>query len=95
MEYYKLFCNPETQIIGYDEWRSVMVYQTFAKVQKRRYYVALSLEEAETVRGIIHSRDLASIFGQPYTSIGLRVGNILLDSTRGFTTAPPCSAGDR
>ena len=89
MEYYQLFCHPQNQVIGYEEWRSLMVYQTFAKVQKRRYYVALSLEEAETVRGIIHSRDLHSIFGHPNTSVGLRVGSILLDSTRGFTTAPP------
>ena len=89
MEYMHLFADPNTQMIGFEEWRSLMVYQTFAKVQARRYYVALSLEEAETVRGIIHSRDLQSIFGHPNTSIGLRVGSILLDSTQGFTTAPP------
>ena len=89
MEYMQLFASPDTQMIGFEEWRSLMVYQTFAKVQARRYYVALSLEEAETVRGIIHSRDLQSIFGHPNTSIGLRVGSILLDSTQGFTTAPP------
>ena len=86
-EYMTLFSNND-DVMGYEDFRAMMVYQTHAKVQSKRYYVALSLEEAETIRGIIHSKDLASIFGHSNTAIGLRVGSTLLDSTRGFLTAP-------
>jgi hypothetical protein len=62
----------------------MMVYQTFMKAQSNRYWVALSLEEAETVRGIIHSPAAASALFASGTAIALRCGPILLDATKGL-----------
>ena len=41
----------------------MMEQQTFFRIENGRYYVALSLAEAETLRGVMHMRQLAPLLG--------------------------------
>jgi len=67
----------------------------YHRCESERYYVALSLEEAESVRGFMHAalaqgHNAPIIPGKP-TSCALRFGpmNLFLDASHGYTAAPP------
>lgn len=70
--------------ITFEEWRYWMHTQAFHHVQHGRYYVGLSLEEAETIRAIMHSPLIQSSLLSSHTVVGLRVGHQVLDASRGF-----------
>jgi Ca2+-binding EF-hand superfamily protein len=72
-------------ILGY------LAADAFAETEKGRYFVALSLEEAEAVRGLIHLRNARReplVAGYPNAAIALRIGKMTLDSSVGFKRAP-------
>ena len=76
------------------EFLRVMQAQEFLCGEAGRYWVALSLREAESLRGAMHASmdaNKALLFGKR-TSVGLRVGDMLLDaigaSTRDGTIEP-------
>lgn len=64
------------------EFLRVMQAQEFLRGEAGRYWVALSLREAESLRGAIHAAmdaDKALIEGKA-AAVGLRIGDLLLDS---------------
>jgi len=68
------------------EFRTIISKQEFHFVERGRYFVILSLEEAESLRGVIHSRSGTEIF--PGVSIALRLGSKVLDHSVGFKRSP-------
>jgi hypothetical protein len=40
----------------YNDIKQMMTYSSYAKIQAGRYFVALSLHEAEALRGVLHMR---------------------------------------
>jgi hypothetical protein len=76
-------------LIGYEEMRYAMLQQTYNGMQSGRHYVALSLEEAETVRGIIHKTQGRPVVADGQVALGLHYGPIMLDTSRGFVAGPP------
>jgi hypothetical protein len=74
--------------LNYQEFKNMVVEQSYTKAQRGRYFVALSLDEAETIRGVIHSPEAQAFLATSRSAIGIRCGSLLLDSTPGFQTAP-------
>ena len=59
----------------------------FARNQHGRFFVALSLFEAESLRGLMHLRADKPLIPGMNAAVGLRVGSILLDSSLGYKEA--------
>jgi hypothetical protein len=74
-------------LLEYQELQRMVTFALHQKLQAGRFFVALSLHEAESVRGIIHMRRGARIIDFSQAAIGLRVGDMLLDQSQGFTSA--------
>ena len=53
----------------------MMEQQTFFRIENGRYYVALSLAEAETLRGVMHMRQLAPLLG-PESTVALALHTV-------------------
>jgi Ca2+-binding EF-hand superfamily protein len=70
------------------ELESMLEKQTHNQVQSGRYFVALSLEEAEAIRGMMHKREGRALLPDSDAAIGLRLGDVMLDVSHGFTPAP-------
>jgi Ca2+-binding EF-hand superfamily protein len=58
------------------------------KVHKGRYYVAVELAEAESIRAIMHIRENSPIISGSDCQLALRVGPTLLDESKGFVRSP-------
>ena len=58
-------------------------------MQAGRYFVALSLREAETLRALIHSAKDGPLLEGASAFAALRVGGALLDTSQGYEAAPP------
>ena len=65
----------------------MMRRQTHCRSQSGRQFVALSLQEAESLRGLMHLSQGASLAGAGCAVAGLRIqlggSNMLLDASRG------------
>jgi Ca2+-binding EF-hand superfamily protein len=61
---------------------------SFMKVHKGRYYVAVELAEAESIRAIMHIRENSPIISGSDCQLALRVGPTLLDESKGFVRSP-------
>ncbi len=85
--------NDKDMRISFEELKGMMLRQLYNELHQDRYYVAVSLEEAECIRGIIHAQNHAgqSVVPNIDLSIGLRIlsGDVLLDGSMGFQVAPP------
>eukprot|EP00463_Aulacantha_scolymantha_P000551 TRINITY_DN1332_c0_g1_i3.p1 TRINITY_DN1332_c0_g1~~TRINITY_DN1332_c0_g1_i3.p1 ORF type:complete len:328 (+),score=57.43 TRINITY_DN1332_c0_g1_i3:145-984(+) len=80
-EYFDLIDTNKNDRVEFDEIKSMMTRSKFAKPQLGRHYVALSLAEAESLRGVIHlTRRQQFIEGKP-CSIALNAGSLLIDSS--------------
>lgn len=51
----------------------MMRRETYKRVQENRFYVALSLQEAENLRGLLHLSQGGMIRGAGKAAIGLRL----------------------
>ena len=71
------------------QWIKLMSEQGFHRLHSQRYSVALSLAEAETLRGIMHTDEVHQLLAATHTTLGLRCGSLLFDSTRGYESPPP------
>ena len=74
------------------ELRHALAMSTFHKEEEGRYFVALSLAEAEAVRALLHAaaeQGQEDVLGGDATAIALRSGanGPLLDASRGFSPA--------
>ena len=80
-----------TASMSYTVFRDALLAMKYFKMQSKRYWIAVDLEEAETLRAFVHSNQAQSILWQSKTAVGLRCvqGSFLLDATRGYITAPP------
>jgi hypothetical protein len=65
----------------------MMINGTFEKLQSGRYFIAVSLLEAEHLRGLIHQRRGKWLLEGAQAAIGLRVGSLLLDASQGYVSA--------
>ena len=57
--------------MGFDLDKLMMEQQTFFRIENGRYYVALSLAEAETLRGIMHMRQMSPLLPDSSSAIAL------------------------
>ena len=80
-----LFCSVDVNSKGYLEFADVKVMmekQLFAQAVTGRYFVVLSLSEAETLRSVLHGVKNKSI-NQGFSSYALLTDDMVLDSSRG------------
>ena len=73
----------------------MMEQQTFFRIENGRYYVALSLAEAETLRGVMHMRQLAPLLG-PESTVALALHTVsptgrggIIEESHGFQRSGP------
>lgn len=86
----RFFANlPElnSRVITFDELKHYLTQRTFYRVQAGRYYVALSLFEAECMRAAMHQQSSLPIVPGKDTAVALRTEKTLLDSTFGYEPA--------
>jgi Ca2+-binding EF-hand superfamily protein len=85
---------PPSQQLDFDAIKDLLASGKLLQLDRGRFFVALSLAEAETVRRAIHLTRGQDIFGAKHpTSFALRVKHTdqftLLDSSHGFRPASP------
>ena len=73
----------------FEEVARALRSQALHQVQAGRYFVALSLREAETLRALIHAVEGGSLVEGASAFAALRVGGTLLDASHGYEAAPP------
>jgi Ca2+-binding EF-hand superfamily protein len=95
MYFQQLFQRTDTEKdgrISFEELKNMMLKQLYNELNLNRYYVAVSLEEAECIRGIMHAQIQAGLPLLPNSSLalGLRIlnGNMLLDGSAGLVSPP-------
>jgi hypothetical protein len=77
------------QPLDFEEVKRVILGLVYARIQANRFYVVVSLHEAESIRGWIHmQRNLrAMVIPNADTTLGLRVGSYLLDGSHKYVPA--------
>lgn len=73
--------------VTFDELKNMLTQRMYYRVQSGRFYVALSLFEAECMRAALHQRSGMSLVPGKDTTVALRTERTLLDSTFGFEPA--------
>jgi Ca2+-binding EF-hand superfamily protein len=74
--------------VPFEEFRLMVQNQAFHKIHFGRYYVALALDEAEGLRGLMHKRLRKALINNANVALGLRTEDILLDWSEGYVPAP-------
>ena len=59
----------------------------YARIQTDRYWVILSLAEAETVRGLMHAKRGRPVIDNTHVCLGLRANEALLDGSFKYVSA--------
>ena len=67
--------------------KQMLQQRVFHRVQAGRYYVALSLFEAECMRAVMHQQSALPIIPGRDTAVALRTERTLLDYTYGYQKA--------
>ena len=67
--------------------RRMITQSTFARLQKGRFWLVLSLHEAECIRGHMHNMKFKPVLPGFDTTLGLRVGSYLLDGSYKYEPA--------
>ena len=77
--------------IGFEQAKAVITCRAYNTIQSGRYFVALSLVEAEALRGVLHLRqDRGPLLDGTSTAVALRLTNgICLDASGGYLAAKP------
>ena len=85
--------------VSFDEVRDAILQNAFLEVEPGRFYVVVSLAEAETLRALLHARSgMATPLGEGGASIALRRAGHLFEASANFkpgsdyqdTTAQQC-----
>lgn len=84
----------QRRCLGFDQAKAVITCRAFNTVQSGRYYVALSLVEAEALRGVLHLRQDrpggGMLLDGADTAVALRLANgLCLDASGGYQAAKP------
>jgi len=69
------------------DMKHMMEHETFAQLQNGRYWIAVTLLEAEHLRGIMHARLDRPLLDGSRAAIALRHDGILLDSSLGYASS--------
>lgn len=77
----------QSGVITFDELKHYLTQRMFYRVQSGRYYVALSLFEAECMRAALHQQSALPLVPGKDTVAALRTEKTLLDSTHGYEKA--------
>lgn len=79
-------------VISFEELKNMMLKEIYNEIHKNRHYVAVSLEEAESIRGIMHYQSQINkpVVPNSDLAISLRMLGMdaVLDSTWGMEPAP-------
>jgi Ca2+-binding EF-hand superfamily protein len=75
------------RVITFDELKHYLTQRQFYRVQAGRYFVALSLFEAECMRAVIHQQSSLPLIPGKDTIVALRTERTLLDNTYGYEPA--------
>jgi len=73
--------------ITFDELKHYLTQRTFYRVQSGRYYVILSLFEAECMRAVIHQQSSLPLIPGKDTAVALRTEKATLDCSHGYAAA--------
>ena len=73
--------------ISFEELKKMLTQRKFYRVQGGRFYVAMSLFEAECMRAALHNQFGAPLVPGKDTIAALRTGRTLLDASTGFESA--------
>ncbi len=77
----------QSRTITFDELKHYLTQRMFYRVQAGRFYVALSLFEAECMRAAIHQQSMLPLIPGRDTAVSLRTERTTLDSTHGYEAA--------
>jgi Ca2+-binding EF-hand superfamily protein len=77
----------QSRAITFDELKHYLTQRMFYRVQAGRYYVALSLFEAECMRAAMHQQSALPLIPGKDTVVALRTEKTLLDGTHGYEAA--------
>jgi Ca2+-binding EF-hand superfamily protein len=75
------------RVISFDELKHYLTQRQFYRVQAGRYYVAISLFEAECMRACMHQQVSLPLVPGKDTAVALRTEKTMLDSTYGYAPA--------
>jgi len=73
--------------VSFDQLKDMLLKRMYQKIQDGRYYVALSLAEAECLRAALHQQVGMSLFPGRDTIVAMRSGRTLIDKTLGYEPA--------
>ena len=73
--------------ITFDDLKQMLEQRLFYRVQAGRFYVVLSLFEAECMRAVMHQQSPMSLIPGKDTAVALRTDRTMLDSSFGYETA--------
>ena len=73
--------------ITFDDLKQLLEQRLFYRVQAGRYYVALSLFEAECMRAVMHQQSSLPLLPGLDTAVAIRTDRTLLDFTYGYQPA--------
>jgi Ca2+-binding EF-hand superfamily protein len=77
----------QSRVITFDELKHYLTQRMFYRVQAGRYYVALSLFEAECMRAVMHQQSALPLIPGRDTSVSLSTDRTQLDATYGYEPA--------
>jgi Ca2+-binding EF-hand superfamily protein len=77
----------KSRVITFDELKHYLTQRMFYRVQAGRYYVALSLFEAECMRATMHQQLGLPLVPGKDVSVALRTERAMLDATHGYEPA--------
>ena len=76
-----------SRVISFDELKHYLTQRTFYRVQAGRYYVAMSLFEAECMRAVMHQQVALPLIPGKDTAVAIRTERTILDTTHGYEPA--------
>lgn len=77
----------EDRPLSFDAFKELIRGQAFHQIHQNRYFVALSLREAESVRAIMHLRRTHGFLPGSFIEVALRNEDVLLDRADNFVDA--------
>jgi Ca2+-binding EF-hand superfamily protein len=80
----------DDNLLDFNRFKEILSTHNLHQVHKNRYYIAISLEEAQSLRALMHcknGKDLCILSGSS-CSIALRSEDYILDVSKEFVSAP-------
>jgi Ca2+-binding EF-hand superfamily protein len=79
----------QNQAITFDDMKQLLEQRLYNRIQSGRYYVAMSLFEAECIRAVMHQQNALPLIPGTDCAVAIRTERTLLDSTYGYEPAKP------